>query len=65
MILIPHGGPHGATTTAFSAASISLAVAGYRIAFVNYPGSLGFGQDFITALPPALSVLDAEATLAT
>lgn len=40
------------------------ALAGYRVALVNYPGSLGFGQDFVDELPPKLGELEVDATLA-
>lgn len=42
-----------------------MALAGFRVAFVNYPGSLGFGQDFVDALAPELGILEVNATLAT
>lgn len=32
---------------------------------INYPGSLGFGQAFVESLPPQLSHLDVNCTLAT
>lgn len=35
------------------------------MALVNYPGSLGFGQDFVDSLPPRLGKLEVDATLAT
>ncbi|GAA5926304.1 hypothetical protein JCM1841_005529 [Sporobolomyces salmonicolor] len=63
LIVIPHGGPHSTTVTDFNVSSACLALAGYRIAHVNYPGSLGFGQDFVDVLPPQLGKLEVEATL--
>ncbi len=64
LITIPHGGPHSCTTTDWNAQTACLALAGYRVALVNYPGSTGFGQDFVDALPPQLGTLEVEATLA-
>ncbi|GAA5912993.1 hypothetical protein JCM5296_000790 [Sporobolomyces johnsonii] len=63
LIVIPHGGPHSTTTTDFNVSSACLALAGYRIAHVNYPGSLGYGQEFVDVLPPQLGKLEVEATL--
>ncbi|GAA6059557.1 hypothetical protein JCM10212_000613 [Sporobolomyces blumeae] len=63
LIVYPHGGPHSAYSSDFSHGVASLALAGYRVALVNYPGSTGFGQDFIDVLPPQLGKLEVEATL--
>ncbi|ORY88402.1 Alpha/Beta hydrolase protein [Leucosporidium creatinivorum] len=64
LITFPHGGPHSTTTTEWSAYTACLALAGYRVALVNYPGSLGYGQQFVDSLPPQLGTLEVEATLA-
>ncbi|GAA6057111.1 hypothetical protein JCM3770_002085 [Rhodotorula araucariae] len=63
LVVIPHGGPHGASTTDFSYGVAALVLAGYRVVLVNYPGSIGFGQQHIEALPPRLGELEVEATL--
>ncbi|TFK18936.1 acylaminoacyl-peptidase [Coprinopsis marcescibilis] len=49
-VLVPHGGPHATTTTAFSASTIALALEGYTLALPNYTGSLGYGEAAIHAL---------------
>ncbi|KAH6912211.1 acylaminoacyl-peptidase [Coprinopsis sp. MPI-PUGE-AT-0042] len=49
-ILVPHGGPHATTTTAFSAASTALVLEGYTLAFPNYTGSLGYGEHAVRDL---------------
>jgi acylaminoacyl-peptidase len=41
------------------------ALAGFRSAFCNYPGSLGFGQEFVDELAPRLGTLEVDAVLAT
>lgn len=64
VITFPHGGPHATTTTDYSASVAALALAGYSVALINYPGSLGFGQVFVDELPPKLGTLEVEASLA-
>ncbi|GEM10984.1 acylaminoacyl-peptidase [Rhodotorula toruloides] len=64
LIVHPHGGPHSAYTTDFSYAVAAHVLAGYRVVLVNYPGSTGFGQHPISALPPRLGEWEVEATLA-
>lgn len=64
LVTIPHGGPHSCTSTDFNAQTACLALAGYRVVLVNYPGSTGFGQNFVDVLPPRLGTLEVEATLA-
>ncbi|KAK4699149.1 acylaminoacyl-peptidase, partial [Phenoliferia sp. Uapishka_3] len=65
LITIPHGGPHSGYSTEFSAQYLAYVLAGYRVALVNYPGSLGYGQTSVVSLPPQLGTLDVEASLAT
>ncbi|KAM0754121.1 hypothetical protein T439DRAFT_378208 [Meredithblackwellia eburnea MCA 4105] len=65
LITIPHGGPHSAFATDYAYSSLIYVLAGYRVALVNYPGSLGFGQDAVLSLPPQVGKLDVDATLAT
>lgn len=64
LVTIPHGGPHSCTSSDFNPQTACLALAGYRVVLVNYPGSTGFGQDFVDVLPPQLGTLEVEATLA-
>ena len=44
LLVVPHGGPHSATTVAYSASLAFLASRGYAVLAVNYRGSVGFGQ---------------------
>lgn len=46
LIAFPHGGPHSAFITSFSSQSIFYALCGYAVLFINYRGSVGFGQEF-------------------
>lgn len=64
LVTIPHGGPHSAVSSDFNIQTVCLALAGYRVCLVNYPGSTGFGQDFVDVLPPQIGTLEVEATLA-
>lgn len=63
LVVIPHGGPHGASTTDWNYGVAALVLAGYRVVLVNYNGSVGYGQREIEALPPLLGELEVEATL--
>ncbi|GAA5942370.1 hypothetical protein JCM3775_003237 [Rhodotorula graminis] len=63
LVVIPHGGPHGASTTDWSYATAALVLAGYRVVLVNYPGSVGYGQRYIDELPARIGELEVEATL--
>ncbi|KAF6748273.1 acylaminoacyl-peptidase [Ephemerocybe angulata] len=49
-VLVPHGGPHGTTTTAFNAATTALVLEGFTLSHPNYTGSPGFGDAAIRGL---------------
>lgn len=51
IILFPHGGPHAANIPTFMLPPVFFAFLGYAVLNVNYRGSLGFGKDFVDALP--------------
>lgn len=50
VLLYPHGGPHVASTTAFTISSSFFAKLGYAVVLINYRGSLGFGKAFVDSL---------------
>ena len=50
LIVWPHGGPHSVLTTDFKTVVMFFCQLGYGILFVNYRGSLGFGEDNIKSL---------------
>lgn len=61
LIVVPHGGPHSCTSTAYNPAIAFLcAKGGYSILLVNYRGSLGFGQRALESLPGNIGVLDVK-----
>ncbi|KAL4260391.1 peptidase S9C family protein [Pleurotus pulmonarius] len=64
LITVPHGGPHYTPTTAFSAATIALALEGYTLSLPNYTGSLGFGEQYVQALRGNCGSLDVEDCIA-
>ncbi|GAA5976049.1 hypothetical protein JCM5350_000297 [Sporobolomyces pararoseus] len=63
--LTGHGGPNSTTTTDWNLSTAATALSGFGVAFCNYPGSLGFGQDFVDALAPQLGILEVDAVLET
>ncbi|KAG6877325.1 hypothetical protein C0993_008589 [Termitomyces sp. T159_Od127] len=63
-ITMPHGGPHGATTTAFNPANVALALERYTLSLPNYTGSVGFGESAIRALLGNCGTLDVEDCIA-
>ncbi|CAO1628857.1 unnamed protein product [Parajaminaea phylloscopi] len=59
-ILLPHGGPHSATTTAWNAGLAAWALAGYAILAPNFHGSLGRSPGFVDSLIGTAGTLDIE-----
>lgn len=65
LIVIPHGGPHSVSSTAYLPSCAFLCGhGGYAILLVNYRGSTGFGQDSIEALPTNIGTLDIQDVIA-
>eukprot|EP00549_Striatella_unipunctata_P005096 CAMPEP_0118698622 /NCGR_PEP_ID=MMETSP0800-20121206/15324_1 /TAXON_ID=210618 ORGANISM="Striatella unipunctata, Strain CCMP2910" /NCGR_SAMPLE_ID=MMETSP0800 /ASSEMBLY_ACC=CAM_ASM_000638 /LENGTH=282 /DNA_ID=CAMNT_0006598505 /DNA_START=33 /DNA_END=881 /DNA_ORIENTATION=- len=61
MIVVPHGGPHSVYDTKYIPSYAFLCgYGGYAILYVNYRGSMGFGQDAIESLPGNAGQLDVE-----
>ena len=50
LIVWPHGGPHSVLTTDFKTVVMFFCQLGYGVLFVNYRGSLGFGEDNVRSL---------------
>ncbi|KAJ7605881.1 Alpha/Beta hydrolase protein [Roridomyces roridus] len=55
-----HGGPHGASTTAFNAFVAFLAIEGYTVSMPNYTGSIGFGETSVRALLGQCGTVDVQ-----
>lgn len=51
LIVILHGGPHSTSLTSFSRTQAFLSSMGYNLLYVNYRGSLGFGEEALQSLP--------------
>jgi acylaminoacyl-peptidase len=51
MILNPHGGPHGNSTTLFRMETLCFVMHGYGVITVNYRGSTGYTKEFTECLP--------------
>ena len=58
LIVIPHGGPHSASTACWLLSSAFFASLGYATLRINYRGSLGFGEEFLRSLPGKVGTLD-------
>ncbi|KAF7307875.1 Peptidase-S9 domain-containing protein [Mycena kentingensis (nom. inval.)] len=60
-----HGGPHGYSTSGWSAEVAAYALCGYTISMPNYTGSVGFGEACVQALAGKCGSLDVEDCIAT
>lgn len=58
LVTFPHGGPHVATTGAYSAGVMSLLMRGYAVLQINYRGSIGLGQRSLQSLPGRIGEQD-------
>lgn len=50
LIILPHGGPHGACVAGWAGSVAFLASLGYVVAYVNYRGSTGYGEKSLQSL---------------
>jgi len=57
-VLRLHGGPHSVSPDAFNAEIALLVARGIAVVFPNYRGSLGYGADFLEALPGHIGDMD-------
>ena len=60
LIVLPHGGPHSALTTGYSLNVAAFVALGFSVLLVNYTGSLGFGEQSVSALLGHIGSLDIE-----
>jgi acylaminoacyl-peptidase len=58
LALVVHGGPHSSRTASFASDLALLMAAGFCVAVPNYTGSIGFGIDYVEALPRQTGTLD-------
>ncbi|GKY94258.1 hypothetical protein MPSEU_000391600 [Mayamaea pseudoterrestris] len=65
VIVVPHGGPHSASSTAYLPSNAFLCeYGGYALLLVNYRGSVGFGQASVEALPSRCGDMDLKDIIA-
>ena len=50
LIVWPHGGPHSIITTDFKNVVMFFCQLGFGVLFVNYRGSIGFGEENVRSL---------------
>ncbi|KAI8058335.1 Alpha/Beta hydrolase protein [Syncephalis plumigaleata] len=62
LIIFPHGGPHAASTTGFSAMTSALVSLGFSVALVNYRGSTGYGYKAVQSLIGHIGDLEVKDT---
>lgn len=61
LVVNPHGGPHGISIAFWPRRDITtLLNSGFAILAVNYTGSIGFGDNFIRALPGHCGDMDVK-----
>lgn len=60
VILFPHGGPHSTSIPSFSVSQAFFTRLGYAVIYINFRGSLGFGQKYVDALPGHCGDKDVE-----
>uniref|UniRef100_A0A915JJ33 acylaminoacyl-peptidase n=1 Tax=Romanomermis culicivorax TaxID=13658 RepID=A0A915JJ33_ROMCU len=58
LIAIAHGGPHSTSVATWLPHVAFFVFSGYAVLRINYRGSLGFGDDFVNALPGRIGKTD-------
>jgi len=51
LVVYPHGGPHSACINGFSQGTAAMLMCGMAVMYVNYRGSVGYGQTNLDSLP--------------
>ncbi|XP_052094741.1 acylamino-acid-releasing enzyme-like isoform X1 [Mytilus californianus] len=51
LIVFPHGGPHSVFTEGYMLYTSCLIASGFAVLYINYRGSLGFGDNNLRSLP--------------
>lgn len=62
-VLVPHGGPHSASTTTWLMTLAFACSQGYNIVLPNYRGSTGFGDGPLQTLPGVIGTQDVVSSI--
>ncbi len=58
LVVYPHGGPHSVSLHSFSLGAAALLKLGFAVLYVNYRGSIGYGQASLEKLPGKVGTQD-------
>lgn len=63
LVVYPHGGPHSVSPNTYATGTAALLTTGVAVMYVNYRGSLGFGQKALLSLPGRAGTQDVAEVL--